>query len=177
MNGQHSPLYLHQIRTPHGSITLGEIAGELRFCSWDSNPRLARIIASLERAEHVQTQRAETEPLQRAGQEVSAYLLGETEALTLPFRPVGTPFQRRVWSALTEIPAGEVRTYTEVAQHIGQPTAIRAVASACAMNPLHLFVPCHRVVPKGKDLGAYAGGSELKRWLLSLESLHYRHAR
>ena len=82
----------------------------------------------------------------------------------------GTDFQRRVWAAIASIPAGEVRSYSELAAMLGQPTAARAVASACARNTLALLVPCHRVVPASGGVGQYRWGSALKERLLRYEA-------
>lgn len=88
----------------------------------------------------------------------------------LPVDVVATAFQARVWAALRDIPLGETRTYSEVASAIGSPRAVRAVANACAGNPVALIVPCHRVVPKGgADSGGYRWGRALKGALLDME--------
>ncbi|MCL4350529.1 MAG: methylated-DNA--[protein]-cysteine S-methyltransferase, partial [Candidatus Thermoplasmatota archaeon] len=81
----------------------------------------------------------------------------------------GTDFQKRVWSALRTIPYGEVRTYQQVADMIDMPKAYRAVANACASNPVPLVVPCHRVVRKDDGLGGYALGIWRKEYLLKME--------
>lgn len=81
----------------------------------------------------------------------------------------GTPFQRRVWQALCDIPAGSTTTYTEIAQRIGQPDAVRAVASACAANVLAIAIPCHRVVRTDGGLAGYRWGIARKRALLAME--------
>ena len=81
----------------------------------------------------------------------------------------GTPFQRRVWNALRAIPAGTTINYTELARRVGDLKAVRAVASACASNPIALAVPCHRVVRSDGDLAGYRWGIERKRALLALE--------
>ena len=88
---------------------------------------------------------------------------------TLPIDVQGTPFQRAVWQYLQTIPAGEVRSYAEVAAAIGKPAAVRAVASACAKNALALVIPCHRVVRSDGSLGGYRWGVERKRALLAAE--------
>ena len=82
---------------------------------------------------------------------------------------VGTPFQRRVWAALQQIPPGETRSYGELAAALGVPGAARAVGSANARNPLSIVVPCHRVVGADGSLTGYAGGEARKRWLLAHE--------
>ena len=87
----------------------------------------------------------------------------------LPLDVQATAFQARVWDALRKIPYGETRSYTEVAEAIGQPTAVRAVARACATNPAALVIPCHRVVRENGDLGGYRWGIERKAELLKRE--------
>ncbi len=86
----------------------------------------------------------------------------------------GTSFQKKVWKELLKIPYGVTVTYQYVASSIGKPKAVRAVASAIASNPLHIFIPCHRVIPskpkKKGDIGLFAGGVEVKRILLDIES-------
>jgi AraC family transcriptional regulator of adaptative response/methylated-DNA-[protein]-cysteine methyltransferase len=89
---------------------------------------------------------------------------------TVPLDLAGTAFQRRVWEELRKIPAGTTRTYSEVAEAIGQPTAVRAVASACARNPAAVVVPCHRVVRRGGGLGGYRWGLDRKQALLDRET-------
>jgi AraC family transcriptional regulator, regulatory protein of adaptative response / methylated-DNA-[protein]-cysteine methyltransferase len=88
----------------------------------------------------------------------------------LPLDIQATAFQRRVWSHLQSIPFGATRSYAAVAKAIGQPTAMRAVARACATNPVAVAIPCHRVVSKSGDLGGYRWGVERKKALLEMES-------
>jgi AraC family transcriptional regulator of adaptative response/methylated-DNA-[protein]-cysteine methyltransferase len=101
---------------------------------------------------------------------ILAYLDGKEPRLDLPLDIRATAFQRRVWQELQKIPFGQTRTYTEVARRIGQPTAVRAVARACAMNPAALVIPCHRVVNKNGKGGGYRWGPERKASLLEKES-------
>jgi len=83
----------------------------------------------------------------------------------------GTDFQKSVWKELLNIPYGKTTTYENVARKIRKPKAVRAVASAIASNPMHIVIPCHRVIPKGnKGIGKYAGGIEVKKMLLDIES-------
>lgn len=96
--------------------------------------------------------------------------LGESrKALALPLDVRATAFQHRVWRALQEIPRGQTRTYTQIAEAIGSPQSVRAVAGACAANPVALAVPCHRVVGKNGNLTGYRWGVERKRTLLEKE--------
>src|SRR6266545_1773220 len=101
---------------------------------------------------------------------ILAYLDGREPDLDLPLDIRATAFQRRVWQELQKIPFGQTRTYAEIAKRIGQPTAVRAVARACAMNPAALVIPCHRVVSKSGETGGYRWGVERKRSLLEMES-------
>jgi len=88
---------------------------------------------------------------------------------SLPLDIQATAFQRRVWAYLQSIPFGATRSYGQVAKAIGQPTATRAVARACATNPVAVAIPCHRVVRTDGDMGGYRWGVERKKALLDLE--------
>jgi AraC family transcriptional regulator of adaptative response/methylated-DNA-[protein]-cysteine methyltransferase len=85
----------------------------------------------------------------------------------------GTPFQQRVWRYLITMPRGTTRSYSEVAQAIGSPSAIRAVASACAQNQIAMAIPCHRVIRADRSLGGYRWGIERKGLILDRESRPY----
>ncbi|HXN16887.1 MAG TPA: bifunctional DNA-binding transcriptional regulator/O6-methylguanine-DNA methyltransferase Ada [Candidatus Binatus sp.] len=101
---------------------------------------------------------------------ILAHLRGKEPHLNLPTDVQATAFRRRVWEELKRIPYGATRTYSEVARAIGHPKAIRAVASACATNPVSVVVPCHRVVRADGNLAGYRWGLERKRALLEQES-------
>jgi AraC family transcriptional regulator, regulatory protein of adaptative response / methylated-DNA-[protein]-cysteine methyltransferase len=121
--------------------------------------------------------RADVRPAGRAAGELGGWtkkilnhLRGQEPSLDLPTDVRATAFQRRVWEELRRIPYGATRTYTEVARAIGQPTAIRAVARACATNPVSVVVPCHRVVREDGSLAGYRWGIDRKRELLQQEA-------
>ena len=97
-------------------------------------------------------------------------LEGDSSASAIPVDARGTAFQRRVWTALQQIPRGTTLSYSEVAKRIGRPSAVRAVARACATNPVALVIPCHRVVREDGDLGGYRWGVDRKKKLLEQES-------
>ena len=94
---------------------------------------------------------------------------GGTPSSELPLDIVGTAFQRQVWEALRAIPSGETRSYRDVAAAIGRPKAVRAVAGACAQNPVPIAIPCHRVIRSDGGLGGYRLGTDRKTLLLSRE--------
>lgn len=87
-----------------------------------------------------------------------------------PLDPRGTPFQLAVWRELCKIPSGSTASYRDLAKRLGQPTAVRAVAGACAANPIAVIVPCHRIVRSDGSLGGYRWGLNRKRALLAAES-------
>ncbi len=101
--------------------------------------------------------------------EVVAFVEAPKLGLDLPLDVRGTAFQQRVWRALQAIPAGATASYADIARSIGAPKAVRAVAGACAANPLALAIPCHRVVRGDGSLSGYRWGVERKRVLLERE--------
>lgn len=103
--------------------------------------------------------------------EFDDYWSGRLTRWSVPLDIVGTPFQKAVWRALMDIPYGTVVTYGAVAQAIGRPAAVRAVAAAVGKNPLSIIIPCHRVVGADNTLTGYGGGMALKERLLALEGV------
>ena len=109
------------------------------------------------------------EPLRQAVDQLGRYFAGERVQFTCPLDLRGTPFQLKVWNALTHIPYGETRSYSEMARAIGHPAAVRAVGAANGANPVAIIVPCHRVIGSDGSLTGYGGGLPTKAWLLALE--------
>lgn len=108
--------------------------------------------------------------MQRVQAQLNAYLAGQRTTFDLPLAPpTGTPLQRQVWQALATLPYGSTCSYTDLATRVGRPSAARAVAAAVARNPLHIVLPCHRVVGANGSLTGYAGGLQRKAALLQLE--------
>jgi len=109
-------------------------------------------------------------PLARWASAIVRHLEGKEPHIDLPTDVRATAFQRRVWDALKKIPRGETRSYSQLARALGNPKATRAVARACATNPVAIVVPCHRVVRENGALGGYRWGIERKERLLDAES-------
>lgn len=108
--------------------------------------------------------------LDRVAQQLDEYFAGERSHFECPLDlRRGTPFQRAVWHALLEIPAGQTTSYGELARRLGRPPAARAVGAAVGRNPLAIVVPCHRVLGRHGSLTGYAGGLDRKQALLELE--------
>lgn len=109
--------------------------------------------------------------LTQAQQQVQQYLKGQRQHFDLPVAFVsGTPFQQQVWSALQAIPYGHTLSYSDIAQRVSRPRAVRAVGAAIGRNPLSLVIPCHRVLGANGALTGYAGGLQRKQALLALEA-------
>jgi methylated-DNA-[protein]-cysteine S-methyltransferase len=118
---------------------------------------------------------AETPLLAKTARELERYFAGSLERFTIPLAPRGTPFQLAVWKALLAIPYGTISTYGEVARAAGNPLAARAVGMACNRNPIAIAIPCHRVVGASGALTGYAGGVDVKRFLIDLEARRQPH--
>ena len=111
------------------------------------------------------------------GEALERYFEGDLKAIDeIPVADFGTPFQKRVWKALREIPAGETRSYGAFAASLGHPDAARAVGRANGLNPVSIVVPCHRLIGADGSLVHYGGGLERKRWLLAHERSRARNA-
>ena len=104
--------------------------------------------------------------------QLQAYFDGALTAFDLPLNPQGTPFHRKVWAALQEIPYGETRSYGQMAAALGCPGAARAVGGANHHNPIAIIIPCHRVIGADGSLTGYGGGLDMKDWLLRHERRH-----
>ncbi len=113
----------------------------------------------------------ETTLLEEVEKQLLEYLEGKRKNFDVPLNPKGTKFMKQVWTALQEIPYGEVRTYGQIAQKIGKPKAARAVGMANHRNPIPIIIPCHRVIGGNGKLVGYALGMDMKEFLLKLEGI------
>ncbi len=160
---------LDRIETPVGTVLIVTDAdGAVRALDFsDYEPRMMRLLAR----HYGQVQLTPGVVPEVVRTAVAAYFEGDARALDgLTVATGGTDFQREVWAALRAIPAGETRSYGQLAQAIGRPKAVRAVGLANGANPVGIIVPCHRVVGANGTLTGYAGGLERKRWLLAHEA-------
>jgi AraC family transcriptional regulator of adaptative response/methylated-DNA-[protein]-cysteine methyltransferase len=152
-----------------GESPLGRMlvaATEHGVCSVNVGESEDELVSAL-RKEYPRAQLVKTEQVERLLKELRRHLRGQEVRLPLDIR--ATDFQVKVWSALQRIPIGETRSYSEVAEMIGEPRAVRAVANACASNPVPIIVPCHRVIRKDGSLGGYGLGLPCKIMLLTNE--------
>ncbi len=149
---------------PIGGICIAEEAGAISHVSFckDESFRMDSFLSAYEILE--------TPLIKRAATQLTEYFEGKRTEFDLPLAPKGTRFQVAVWKALQSIPAGETRSYKEIAAMIGNPQACRAVGMANNRNPIAIIIPCHRVIGQDGSLTGYAGGLPAKEYLLSLEN-------
>jgi methylated-DNA-[protein]-cysteine S-methyltransferase len=160
-------LEIAETMTPIGGIHCAVRDG--RLCALEFAERWPRRLAWLRRRLGVLTTRLVPDP---AGvvDRLATYFAGHLDALDdVAVELIGTPFQRRVWTALRDVRAGRTVSYGELARTVCGPAAARAIGAANGANPIAVVVPCHRVVGADGTLTGYAGGLERKRWLLAHE--------
>jgi methylated-DNA-[protein]-cysteine S-methyltransferase len=149
--------------SPVGVLTL--VAGETGLAAvlWENDdPKRVSLHPREESPDHpvlLETER-----------QLAEYFAGRLQHFDLPLEFHGTEFQKKVWAALTRIPFGETRTYAQIAVEIGSAAAVRAVGAANGRNPISIVAPCHRVIGSNGKLTGFAGGLEVKSFLLNLES-------
>jgi AraC family transcriptional regulator of adaptative response/methylated-DNA-[protein]-cysteine methyltransferase len=153
--------------SPLGTILVA--ATDKGLCSVKIGDSAPALEGSLRREFSLASLQKDASSLKDLQEKVLAFLAGDTSLGRVPLDVRGTVFQQKVWDALRRIPAGETRTYREIARAIGAPEAVRAVGSACGANPVALAVPCHRAVRTDGGLGGYAWGLDRKRQLLQNE--------
>ena len=161
---------LDRLQTPIGvALLVTDADGALRALDWeDYEARLRQLLRLHYGAPVLRDSRAPDDvkaALQR-------YFAGDLDCLKMiKWRVAGTPFQRKVWTALTTIPAGTTTSYGALAAQLGMPQAVRAVGHANGSNPISVVVPCHRVIGANGSLTGYGGGLARKQWLLQHEGV------
>lgn len=156
----------------HVCTTLESPVGALSLVATDQ--ALVALVWRREAHPHVPFETAVEDPghplLRETTRQLREYFAGARRTFELPLEFRGTEFQRTVWAALLEIPYGQTRTYGQIAEAIGNPTAVRAVGAANGKNPISIIAPCHRVIGMNGDLTGFGGGLDAKAHLLSLEA-------
>ena len=151
--------------SPIGPLLIIEEAGyitEVSFMEADTRQKFRRV-------ERPACQQNDAAVAKACIKELEAYFAGTLKKFTVPIKPSGTDFRKRVWEALMAIPYGKTISYKELARNIGQPGASRAVGGANNSNPISIIVPCHRVIGANGALVGYGGGLGNKTFLLNLE--------
>ena len=141
------------INSPVGPLTIAEEDGSITHVLFGESEEIGERTPLLERAER----------------QLAEYFAGTRREFDLPLNPAGTPFQKAVWEALTEIPYGQTCSYGDIARAVGRGKAFRAVGMANHHNPISIIIPCHRVIGADGSLTGYGGGADKKKFLLRLE--------
>ena len=174
---QPSTFTLSELPTPIGVMLVAtDDQDRLRVLDWTTHTdRMLRLIRRLYGADGVRLLEGEAAPA--IVENLNAFFAGDLSALdTIPTETGGTPFQREVWAALRTITAGETWSYKQLADHIGRPSAVRAVGFANGSNPIGVVIPCHRVIGADGSLTGYGGGLDRKAWLLTHEGARFKAA-
>ncbi|HET6613482.1 MAG TPA: methylated-DNA--[protein]-cysteine S-methyltransferase [Kofleriaceae bacterium] len=158
-----------KLSSPLGGVALG--IGDRGLCALEFGDSDAWLKARLERAYPTASIERGDSGRHAIAERVAAYFAGDVRAIdNVPVSyGEGTPFQRAVWRALRDIPAGQTASYADIARRIGRPKAWRAVGAANRANPIAVVVPCHRVITASGKIGGYGGGVPRKEWLLRHE--------
>lgn len=162
-------IIIQYFQTPVGEMILGAYDNKLCMADWRYRKGRETIDKRLQKGLDAIFVEEESEVLNVAKKELEAYFKGLRKTFDIPLLLVGTAFQKSVWQGLLQIPFSTTVSYKDLAQHIDNKTAVRAVASAIGGNAMSIFIPCHRVVGSDSSLTGYAGGLEAKKKLLALE--------
>lgn len=155
--------------SPCGQLMLCSYKGKLYICDWATSKKAGSLQRRLEKALKTETVDGTSPVITLAKKQLKEYFSRQRRSFSVPYKLIGTDFQRMVWSSLVNIHYGRTISYGEQARRLGMPRSARVVANANGANPLCILLPCHRVVGSDKSLTGYGGGLEAKRFLLDLE--------
>lgn len=163
-------IYICKYDSPCGRLVIGAIGDSLCLCDWDIDGRRDKVDRRVCSYFGCDMVAISTPVIESVIGQLNEYFAGKRRVFDVKPAMAGTDFQQTVWRALSELGYGETVSYSEIANHIGRPTSVRAVASAVGANPMSIIVPCHRVIGATDELTGYAGGLDAKKYLLDLES-------
>lgn len=161
---------LQHYDSPCGRLVLASIGDELCLCDWNDMPSAERNMRRLARYTNASFKTETSSVLEKTKRQLDEYFAGKRKTFDIRLHLVGTGFQHEVWNALLSIPYGATKSYKDIAQSIGKPKAVRAVAGAIGANGISILVPCHRVIGSNNSLTGYAGGLEAKKVLHRIET-------
>lgn len=148
---------------------MASYGSKICLADWITDRGVRPIIPRLCRMLSANVVEAESDVIRDAKTQLAEYFAGKRKNFTVPLLCLGTDFQCRVWAELCRIPYGETISYAQQASRLGNPKAVRAVASANSMNAISIIIPCHRVISSNYAIGGYRGGVAAKQYLLDLE--------
>ncbi len=157
--------------SPCGVLLLGSFGDKLCLCDWQVEKHRSHVDKRLKRILRAEFEEGTSEVIEQALLQLDEFFAGKRREFDVPLLFVGTDFQKTVWNELLKIPFGKTISYGEMAQRIGLPKAVRAVANANGANSMSIFAPCHRVIGSDRSLTGYGGGLAAKQMLLELEGV------
>ena len=151
-------------------LILGSYGDALCLADWKYRKNRDLIDKRLQKALSAEYVEETSETIKKTIKQLDEYIRGQREVFEIPLLMCGTPFQKSVWEGLIKIPYGKTASYFELAKNIGNEKAVRAVASANGANAISILIPCHRIIGSDGSLTGYAGGLDVKKKLLEIES-------
>lgn len=164
------PIKIKRWQSPVGEMLVGSHEGKLCICDWSAGKCRGTIDRRIQRHLNARYETGMSEIIEQAIAQLEEYFTRQRQTFDIPLVFTGSEFQNTVWHELQNIPYGTTISYAELAHRIGNPKAVRAVASANASNPISILVPCHRVIGSNHTLTGYGGGLDTKKRLLELET-------
>ena len=156
-------------KTPYGELLLGSCDDRLCLCDWRYRKMRTAVDSRLKKYLNAEFVEQDNQLLQDVRRQLEEYFASARKQFDIPLLPAGSDFQKRVWQALLRVPYGLTATYLQLAETLGDPKAVRAVAAANGANAISIIVPCHRIIGSSGELVGYAGGIKVKEKLLDLE--------
>ncbi len=157
-------------KTPIGELVIASYEGKICILDFRYRKKRNTVDNRVKKGLNADFTEKEDTVIRETKKQIDDYLLGKRKVFDIPFLVVGTDFQKKVWRALMNVPYGKTASYLELAKSIGNPKAVRAVASANGANAIALVIPCHRIIETGGGLGGYGGGLSVKKKLLKIEN-------
>ncbi len=156
-------------KTAIGELIIGSFEGELCLMDYRYRKQRNRVDTRIQKGLSAEYVIKSDDIIEKTISQIDLYLRAETKHIDIPLLMVGSDFQKSVWKALLEIPYGSTASYMQIANMIGNPKSVRAVANANGANAIAVIIPCHRIIGSDGSLVGYAGGLKSKRKLLEIE--------
>ncbi|WP_291527880.1 methylated-DNA--[protein]-cysteine S-methyltransferase [Bacteroides sp. UBA939] len=163
-------VWIQPYQSPCGELILGSFEGKLCLCDWQNGRRRELIDKRIQKNLRAQYETGMSETIRQTIIRLDEYFARQRTTFDIPLLFTGTDFQKTVWRELQNIPYGKTISYAELSGRLGNPKAVRAIASANGANAISVLVPCHRVIGSNHKLVGYGGGLPVKKMLLELES-------
>lgn len=163
-------IYTDFYNSPCGELLIGSYQNTICLCDWNLSERRAKIDETLLRDFNAKYELKETTLISETKSQLDKYFAGKLQEFNIDMSIGGSIFQQLVWTELCNIKYGVTISYKDLAERLGRPTSVRAIANAIRLNPISILIPCHRIIGTDGSLTGYAGGLEAKEFLINLEA-------